>query len=49
MYYAFAMQCISTIATVYKETKSWKLTAFQFVSMSGFAYLVSFLVYNIFK
>lgn len=49
MFYAFAMQCISTIATVYKETKSWKLTAFQFVSMSGFAYLVSFLVYNIFK
>lgn len=49
MFYAFAMQCVSTIATVYKETKSWKLTALQFVGMSGFAYLVSFLVYQVFK
>ena len=49
MFYAFAMQCISTIAIVYKETKSMKWTLVQMFGMTGIAYLVSFLVYQIFK
>jgi ferrous iron transport protein B len=49
MYYAFAMQCISTIAVVYRETKSLKWTLIQLVSMSGLAYIVSLIVYQIFK
>lgn len=49
MYYAFAMQCISTIAVVYRETKSWKWTVIQLFAMSGLAYFVSFFVYQIFK
>lgn len=49
MYYAFAMQCISTIAVVYRETKSWKWTVIQLFAMSGLAYFVSLLVYQIFK
>lgn len=49
MFYAFAMQCISTIAVVYRETKSWKWTAIQLVAMSSLAYFVSMLVYQFFK
>ena len=49
MFYAFAMQCISTIAIVYKETRSMKWTLVQMFGMTGIAYLVSFLVYQIFK
>lgn len=49
IFYAFAMQCISTIAVVYRETKSWKWTAIQLVFMSGLAYLVSMVAYQILK
>ncbi len=49
MYYAFALQCISTIAVVYRETKSWKWTAIQLVAMSALAYFVAMFVYQIFK
>lgn len=49
IYYAFAMQCISTIAVVYKETKSLKWTMLQLVGMSGLAYVASLIVYQIFK
>lgn len=49
MFYAFAMQCISTIAVVVRETKSWKLAALQTLSMTSIAYFASFLVYQIFK
>ena len=49
MFYAFAMQCISTIAIVYKETRSLKWTLVQMFGMTGIAYFVSFLVYQIFK
>ncbi|MCU0349379.1 MAG: ferrous iron transporter B, partial [Flavobacterium sp.] len=37
LFYAFAMQCISTLAIVKKETNSWKWPAYQLVIMSGFA------------
>ena len=49
MFYAFAMQCMSTIAVVYRETKSWKWPAIQFVYMTGLAYLASYIVYNLLK
>ncbi len=49
MFYAFAMQCISTIAVVVRETKSWKLAALQTVSMTAIAYIASLIVYQFFK
>lgn len=49
VYYAFAMQCISTIAVVYRETKSWKWTLIQLVGMTGLAYFAAMLVFQIFK
>lgn len=48
-FYAFAMQCVSTLAVVYRETKSWKWTMMQLVGMSGLAYIASLIVYQIFK
>lgn len=49
LFYAFAMQCISTLAVVYRETKSWKWTGFQVAMMTGLAYFVSMFVYQILK
>ncbi len=49
LFYLFAMQCMSTLATVYRETKSWKWPVIQFTYMTGTAYIVSFVVYQIFK
>ena len=49
LFYAFAMQCISTLAVVKKETNSWKWPIIQLVFMSSFAYLVAFLAYQILK
>ncbi|WP_313216195.1 ferrous iron transport protein B [Soonwooa sp.] len=49
MFYAFAMQCFTTIAVVYRETGSWKLTATQTVVMCILAYFVSLLTYQILK
>ncbi|TXF76399.1 ferrous iron transport protein B [Chryseobacterium sp.] len=48
-FYAFAMQCVSTLAVVYRETKSWKWTVAQLLGMSGIAYLASLIVYQILK
>ncbi|UUC46149.1 ferrous iron transport protein B [Flavobacterium cerinum] len=47
LFYAFAMQCISTLAITKKETNSWKWPAIQLVFMSGFAYIVSLVAYQI--
>ncbi len=49
LFYAFAMQCISTLAIIKKETNSWKWPAIQLVFMSGFAYLVSLVAYQLLK
>lgn len=49
LFYAFAMQCVSTLAVVYRETKSWRWTAFQVVMMTGLAYFVSMFIYQILK
>ena len=47
IFYVFAMQCMSTLATTYRETKHWKWPALQLVFMTGLAYLSSFLVYTV--
>ena len=49
LFYAFAMQCMSTLAIVKRETKSWKYPAIQFVYMTALAYAFSFLAFQIFK
>ena len=47
IYYALAMQCISTLAIVKKETNSWKWPLVQLLFMSGLAYLSALLAYQI--
>jgi ferrous iron transport protein B len=47
VFYAFAMQCMSTVAVVYRETKSWKWPLIQTAYMTGLAYLSAFIVYQI--
>lgn len=47
IFYVFAMQCMSTLAVVKRETKSWKWPTIQFVFMSAMAYLSSLLVYQL--
>jgi ferrous iron transport protein B len=49
LFYAFAMQCVSTLAIVKKETNSWKWPIIQLVFMSGFAYLVALIAYQSLK
>ena len=49
MFYAFSMQCISTIAVVYRETKGWRWPLIQIVYMTTLAYLASLLVYQLLK
>lgn len=49
IFYAFAMQCMSTLAIVKKETNSWKWPILQLFYMTGLAYVSSFIVYNIFS
>jgi ferrous iron transport protein B len=49
IFYAFAMQCMSTLAVVRRETRSWKWPLIQLVYMTGLAYIVSLIVYQIFK
>ena len=41
VFFAFAMQCTSTLAVVRRETNSWKLPAFQFAYMTGCAYVAA--------
>lgn len=49
VFYVLAMQCMSTLAVVKRETRSWKWPIIQLFYMTGLAYIFSFLVYNIFK
>jgi ferrous iron transport protein B len=46
LFYAFAMQCVSTLAIVKKETNSWKWPIIQLVFMSGFAYVTALIAYQ---
>lgn len=47
VFYAFAMQCISTVAVVRRETGSWKWPALQFVYMGALAYAGAWFAYRI--
>lgn len=49
IFYVFAMQCMSTIAVVYRETKSWKWPLIQFVYMTLLAYVGSYFTYEFLK
>tara|TARA_B100001175_G_C19513224_1_gene645333 strand:- start:436 stop:2532 length:2097 start_codon:yes stop_codon:yes gene_type:complete len=49
LFYAFAMQCMSTLAIVKKETNSWKWPSIQLFSMTVIAYLVALTSYQILK
>ena len=49
IFYVFAMQCMSTLAVVKRETKSWKWPTIQLVYMTGLAWLLSWIVYLIFS
>ncbi|WP_224484935.1 ferrous iron transport protein B [Robertkochia aurantiaca] len=49
LFYAFAMQCMSTLAIVKRETNSWKWPVMQLLAMSGFAYVVALIAYQLLK
>ena len=49
VFYAFAMQCMSTLAVVYKETRSWKWPTIQFVYMTVLAYFGSWVIFSVFS
>lgn len=49
LFYAFAMQCMSTLAIVKKETNSWKWPLLQLAFMSTFAYLIALIAYQVLK
>ncbi|HRP58904.1 MAG TPA: nucleoside recognition domain-containing protein, partial [Vicingus sp.] len=49
IFYAFAMQCMATLAVVYRETKSYKWPLIQLVYMGVLAYASSFIVYHLFS
>ncbi len=47
VFYAFAMQCMATLAIVKRETKSWKWPLIQLFGMGALAYICSFIVYQL--
>lgn len=49
LFYAFAMQCMSTLAIVKRETNSWKWPLLQLVIMTVFAYIVALLAFQLLK
>jgi len=49
LFYAFAMQCMSTLAVVKRETNSWKWPMWQLIAMSAIAYVVALGAYQFLK
>ena len=49
IFYVFAMQCMSTLAVVKRETKTWKWPIIQLIYMTGLAYIMSLLFYQLLK
>lgn len=49
LFYAFAMQCMSTLAIVQRETNSWKWPILQLVIMSTFAYIIALIAFQVLK
>ena len=48
LFYAFALQCMSTMAIAKKETGSWRYPMLQFIVMLVLAYVSAFIAYQIF-
>jgi ferrous iron transport protein B len=46
-WYVYAPQCLATLATVRRETNSWKWTAFMFAYLVGLAYLASLITFHV--
>ena len=49
IFYLFAMQCMSTLAVVRRETRSWKWPLIQLAYMTALAYVMSFIAYQLLK
>src|SRR5260221_13460780 len=49
VFYVLAMQCMSTLAVVRRETRSWKWPVIQLVYMTGLAYIMSFIAYQLLR
>ncbi|MBC6699711.1 ferrous iron transport protein B [Hymenobacter puniceus] len=49
VFYVFAMQCMSTLAATYRETKGWMWPLLQLFYMTGLAYAASLLVYQVLR
>ncbi len=49
IFYVFAMQCMSTLAVVKRETRSWKYPALQFIYMLGLAYVCAWIAFHVFS
>jgi ferrous iron transport protein B len=49
IFYALAMQCMSTLAVVRRETKSWKWPAIQLFYMTGLAWIFSWIAYQLLR
>lgn len=49
LFYAFAMQCLSTVAVTKKETNSWKWTVIQLIFMTAVAYIAALIAYQLLK
>jgi ferrous iron transport protein B len=47
LFYAFSLQCLSTVAVTYKETQSYRWTIIQFVYMTALAYFSAMLAYQL--
>lgn len=47
IFYAFALQCVSTLAVVKRETHSWRWPAIQFIAMGALAWIASFVTYQL--
>ncbi len=47
VFYAFALQCVSTVAVIGRETNSWRWAAGAWVAMTGFAWLAAMLTYQL--
>jgi ferrous iron transport protein B len=49
IFYLLAMQCMSTLAVVKRETGTWKWAILQLVYMTGLAYVLSFITYQLLR
>jgi ferrous iron transport protein B len=49
IFYALAMQCMSTLVIVKRETRGWKIPIIQLIYMTGLAYVLSLVAYQLLK